>query len=163
MTGRTIRRAQAFTLTIMLFGLLACGGAARAQEKPATAEAGAAAKVGKMTICDHIDDDWKCVEALSPWPSDRAFNILLELPAAIEIDFVGFVIHKRDEKGVDTDFVNEFNLLIQGKARLFATTEGLRLPPGRYTVYGIYWDKRQVSEHTGNFKEYLGKTELIVK
>jgi hypothetical protein len=161
MIVRMILRAQAVGLALMLFGLFACD-AARAQDKPApTTEA--AGKVGKLTICDHIDDDWKCVEALSPWPADRPFNILLELPQAIEIDFVGFVIHKRDEKGVDTDFVNEFNLLIQGKARLFATTEGLRLPPGRYTVYGIYWDKRQVSEHTGNFKEYLGKTELIVK
>lgn len=132
-----------------------------AQDKPSTDTA--AAKTGKLTICDHIDDDWKCVDAVSPWPADKPFNILLELPQAIEIDFVGFVIHKRDEKGVDTDFVNEFNLLIQGKARLFATTEGIKLPAGRYTIYGIYWDKRQVNEHTGNFKEYLGKTELIVK
>jgi len=132
-----------------------------AQDKPSTDTA--AAKTGKLTICDHIDDDWKCVDAVSPWPADKPFNILLELPQAIEITFVGFVIHKRDEKGVDTDFVNEFNLLIQGKARLFATTEGIKLPAGRYTIYGIYWDKRQVNEHTGNFREYLGKAELIVK
>jgi hypothetical protein len=140
--------------------MLVSAAIALAQDKPST---DTAAKTGKMTICDHIDDDWKCVDAVSPWPADKPFNILLELPQAIEIDFVGFVIHKRDEKGVDTDFVNEFNLLIQGKARLFATTEGLKLPAGRYTIYGIYWDKRQVNEHTGNFKEYLGKTELIVK
>lgn len=162
MTIRTFPRARALSLAFVLVGLFAC--AARAQDKPVTATGtGAPSTVGKMSICDHIDDDWKCVDALSPWPSDKPFNILLELPQAIEIEFVGFVIHKRDEKGVDTDFVNEFNLLIQGKARLFATTEGLRLPPGRYTVYNIYWDKRQVNEHTGNFKEYLGKTELIVK
>ena len=30
-------------------------------------------------------------------------------------------------------------------------------------MYGIEWDKRQVSEHSGNFKEYLDKTKLIVK
>jgi hypothetical protein len=157
MTKRTLM-AFATSALLLVVGLLA--GDARAQESPAPANA---AKTGKMTICDHIDDDWKCVDAVSPWPADKPFNILLELPQAIDITFIGFVIHKRDEKGVDTDFVNEFNLLIQGKARLFDTTEGLRLPPGRYTVYGIYWDKRQVNEHTGNFKEYLGKTELIVK
>jgi hypothetical protein len=153
-----IRRA-AWAL-LLLGGLLVIASSARAQDNRTPENV---AKTGKMTICDHIDDDWKCVDTVSPWPADKPFNILLELPQAIEIDFVGFVIHKRDEKGVDTDFVNEFNLLIQGKARLFATTEGLRLPAGRYTVYGIYWDKRQVNEHTGNFKEYLGKTELIVK
>ena len=123
----------------------------------------AAAQTGKMIICDHIDDDWKCVGAVSPWPADKSFNILLELPQAIEIISVGFIIHKRDEKGVDTDFVDEFELMVQGKARLLATTEGMRLPPGRYTIYGIDWTKRQVNEHPGNFKEYLGKTELIVK
>ena len=28
---------------------------------------------------------------------------------------------------------------------------------------GLSGDKRQVSEHSGNFKEYPGKVELIVK
>ena len=159
MTKRTLMMAFATSAMLILVGLLACGESS-AQDNPAS---DSAAKTGKLTICDHIDDDWKCVDAISPWPTDKPFNILLELPQAIEITFVGFVIHKRDEKGVDTDFVNEFNLLIQGKARLFATTEGTRLPPGRYTIYGIDWTKRQVNEHPGNFKEYLGKTELIVK
>lgn len=153
----------ALSAVLLLGGLMACASTttAQAQEKPAPGDA--APETGKLTVCDHIDDDWKCVGAVSPWPADKPFNFLLELPKAIEITFVGFVIHKRDEKGVDTDFVDEFNLLIQGTARLFATTEGKRLPPGRYTIYGIEWDKRQVSEHPGNFKEYLGKTELIVK
>ncbi|MGB9177611.1 MAG: hypothetical protein WCB68_00065 [Pyrinomonadaceae bacterium] len=146
----------AMSVVLLLGGLTACALNVRAQGN-------AAAGIGKLTICDHIDDDWKCVGAASPWPADKPFNILLELPQAIEIISVGFVIHKSDEKGVDTDFVDEFELMVQGKARLFATTEGMRLPAGRYTVYGIYWTKRQVNYHPGNFKEYLGKTELIVK
>jgi|GEM_PF-1130678 len=160
MRKRILRMRIAACAMLLMVCVTASAASASAQDSPST---DTAAKTGKLTICDHIDDDWKCVDAVSPWPADKPFNILLELPQAIEIDFVGFVIHKRDEKGVDTDFVNEFNLLIQGKARLFATTEGLKLPAGHYTVYGIYWDKRQVNEHTGNFKEYLGKTELIVK
>jgi hypothetical protein len=158
-----MRRAAVNLARLALLSVLLLVGPtnAQAQAKPAPDNAGAA--TGKLTICDHIDDDWKCVGAVSPWPADKPFNILLELPQAIEITFVGFVIHKRDESGTDTDFVNEFNLLVQGTARRFATTEGIRLPAGRYTIYGIYWDKRQVGEHPGNFKEYLGKTELIVK
>jgi hypothetical protein len=151
-----------FRLALLLtFALAVTSLETLAQSNPAPASAAGAA--GKVTICDHIDDDWKCVGALSPWPADKPFNILLEIPKAIDIDFIGFVIHKRDEKGVDTDFVDEFMLTIQGNARLFATTEGMRLPPGRYTIYGIKWGDRQVNYHPGNFKEYLGKTELIVK
>jgi hypothetical protein len=30
-------------------------------------------------------------------------------------------------------------------------------------VYGIKWGDRQFNYHPGNFKERLGKTELIVK
>lgn len=146
---------------LVLFLLMAHAVNVRAQDKAASGNA--QAQTGKMTICDHIDDDWKCVGAASPWPADKPFNILLEMPQAIEIISVGFVIHKSDEAGVDTDFVDEFELMVQGKARLFATTEGMRLSPGRYTVYGIYWTKRQINMHPGNFKEYLGKTELIVK
>lgn len=132
-------------------------------QNSATPAAIAQASTGKVTICDQINDDWKCVGATTPWPADKPFNILLELPKAIDVDFIGFVIHKRDEKGVDTDFVDEYMLTIQGNARLFATTEGFRLPAGRYTVYGIKWSDRQLNFHPGNFKEYLGKTELIVK
>ena len=147
---------------LLLAGLLTLSNEVRAQDNP-TAGNVADVAAGKLTICDHVDDDWKCVGAASPWPADKPFNILLELPKAIDIDFIGFIIHKRDEKGVDTDFVNEFMLTIQGNARLFATTEGMKLAPGRYTVYGIQWGKRQINFHPGNFKEYLGKTELIVK
>lgn len=146
---------------LLLVGLMICVVNVQAQDK--AAQGNAAAQTGKLTICDHIDDDWKCVGAVSPWPADKPFNILLEMPQAIDIISVGFVIHKRDEKGVDTDFVDEWELMIQGKARLFATTEGMRLPAGRYTVYGIYWTKRQLNMHPGNFTDYLGKAELIVK
>jgi hypothetical protein len=146
---------------LLLVVLLSAAAVVQAQGEKKPVPGNAA--TGKLSICDHVDDDWKCAGAVSPWPSDKPFNILLEIPQAIDIIFVGFVIYKRDEKGTDTDFVNEFSLLIQGKARLFATTEGMKLPPGRYTIYGIEWEKREINEHRGNLKEYLGKTELVVK
>jgi hypothetical protein len=53
-------------------------------------------------------------------------------------------------------------MMLQGRATddedslVFASRAAIR-------CMGLSEDKRQVGEHSGNFKEYLGKTELIVK
>lgn len=123
-----------------------------------------AAGQGKVSICQEIDDNWKCVGAANEWKANTPFNVLFENPSPSGVDFIGIVFHKQDSNGKDVEFVNEYQQNIGEKNRKYATVgDQLRLPAGVYSVYIIDWRKREVSEHRGNLTEYFAKTVLTVK
>lgn len=130
----------------------------------ARAAGNTAAGQGKVSICQEIDDDWKCAGQSNQWAANTPFNVLFENPSQVGVDFIGIVFYRRGADGKDVEFVNEYQQNIGMESRRYATVGNeLKLPAGTYSVYIIAWGKREVLEHRGNLTEYFAKTVLTVK
>ena len=164
MRRKEMRRTSIFALGLILLIVLSAYGFAIAESFGGTrAGATTAAGEGKLTFCKDTDDHWKPIEPSDTWAAQQPFNVLVELPEPVELDFMGFIFYKQGPDGKDVEFVSEYQMQVQNKARKFSTTEGLRLPVGTYSVYAIDWTKREVTEHRGNLTEYFAKGKLTVK
>jgi hypothetical protein len=115
---------------------------------------------GKLMICSTIDDNWNCVGESTTWDSKKPFNMYVKLPEVIPGTVCGWAIFKQKPDGTDGQFVDDMAQGTQGKASKWATTNGNRLPPGKYTIYSITWANRAT---IGDLKEYFAKTTLTVQ
>jgi hypothetical protein len=115
---------------------------------------------GKLMICSEIDDNWKCVNESTTWAANKTFNMYIRLPEAISGIVAGWQIYKQNPDGTDKQLVDDFGQGTQGRAAYWATTQGFRLPAGKYTIYSIDWTTRTSS---GDLKQYFGKTTLTVQ
>ena len=61
------------TVLLLLFCLLILSATAKAQGNAAAASR---ADKGKVSICNEIDDDWKCVDESNQWVANKPFNVL---------------------------------------------------------------------------------------
>lgn len=165
------------TALLAALALLSPQGGAPTVAAPAAQEE---KKYAKLIICESVDDDWKPVGAAKvvgeaknlefEWPADKKYNILIDnRPNIFAANFLGIILHKQGADGKDTDFIDEFmtDQLDEKVAKMWCTVDGLpnhsRLAAGRYTIYVIRWDKRQVNYHPGNFTDYYARITLHVK
>jgi len=119
-----------------------------------------ASGIGKLMVCSTIDDNWKCVGESTTWAANQPFNLYVRLPQAIEGTVAGWAIFKQLPDGTDGVFVEDLLQGTNGRAAYWATTNGNRLPAGKYTIYSIAWPERAT---IGNLKNYFAKTTLTVK
>lgn len=130
----------------------------------------------KLWVCQTVNDDWQPVGAggspetgVFNWKANTDFQILIKNNGKpFGANFLGIIIHKQGPDGKDTAFINEFQSdPLDDKSTMWCTVTGLPgmsgLPAGTYSIYVIPWEKRQASEHVGNFTEYYAKIKLIVK
>lgn len=144
-----------------LFALIFFAGSfqANAQKKSE-----APAKLGTVSVCKEIDDDWKCVGESTTWEANKKFNVLFINPDPMKGEFIGIIFHKQLPDGKDGDFLYEFQQNIGSGNRKYATTEApFYLPVGVYTIYIVAWDKRDSLYHKGNFTDHFAKMTLTVK
>src|SRR5256885_4383882 len=108
MKGNEMRRTglRALGLAVLIF-LLAYGPALAESATGVQASAATAAGEGKMTFCKDTDDDWKPIEPSNTWAAHKPFNMLVELPEPIALDFMGFIFYKQGTDGKDVEFVTE--------------------------------------------------------
>src|SRR6185369_647920 len=116
--------------------------------------------IGKLMVCSTIDDNWKCVDESTTWTANKPFNLYVRLPQAIEGTVAGWSIFKQNPDGTDGLFVEDLLQGTNGRAAYWATTNGNRLPAGKYTIYSIAWANRAT---VGNLTQYFAKTTLTVK
>jgi hypothetical protein len=119
-----------------------------------------------LTVCESVDGNWKAVGAATTWPAGKSFNVLLVADKPFRVSFIGFVIHKQDDKGTDVAFIDEWQQTIgePEKFRMYATEGGMTsLKPGKYSIYAIDWAKREVGEHRGNLTDAFAKVTLTVE
>ena len=122
-----------------------------------------------FTFCTKVDDKVNPVDALSETFSGSLvyFHLSMVNPIGKEGDnniTVGWIIHTVGEDGMDSGFINEYFTYFPSGNRRFCTDEPYCFTqPGKYRVYAINWDDRQVNHHTGNLLKYYAKNEITVK
>ena len=124
---------------------------------------------GVFTFCKSVDDNVYPVEAVTEIVSGTPvyFHFAMQEPVGIEGGnniTVGWVIHSVGEDGTDNGFINEYFTYFEPGNRRFCTTVPFYFSqPGRYRVYAISWDDRQVNFHPGSLTKYYAKNEITVK
>ena len=123
-----------------------------------------ASGTGKLMFCKEIDDNWKCVGESTTWKAGQTFNLYVIMPVKVPLSLTMWVIHKQKADGSDGEFVDEqIQNIGPNGAKYWGTTEGFKLPAGKYSFYSIDSAKRQQTEHSGNLKEYFAKATLVVQ
>ena len=124
---------------------------------------------GVFTFCKSVDDNVYPVEAVTEIVSGTPvyFHFAMQEPIGIEGGnniTVGWVLHSVGDDGIDNGFINEYFTYFEPGNRRFCTTEPFYFSlPGRYRVYAINWDDRQVNFHPGSLTKYYAKNEITVK
>ncbi len=121
----------------------------------------------KVIFCDYVDDNWNPIGTVTKIKAGQCLNFMVELPSAQNISTVGWEIFKLKKDGTDGEFISEFMMGAQndGGTKRFATTEKLCKfeSKGKYRVYAINWDDRQINSTVGNYSKYYAKGEIIVE
>lgn len=122
-----------------------------------------------FTFCKNVDDNVYPVDAVSEISMGTPvyFHFAMVNPIGKEGDnniTVGWIIHTVGEDGTDNGFIDEYFTYFQPGYRRFCTDQPFYFQaPGKYRVYAINWDDRQLNHHTGNLTKYYAKSEIIVK
>jgi hypothetical protein len=131
--------------------------------------AGIASAQGVFTFCKNVDDNVYPVEPVNEIAGGEPvyFHFAVETPIGKEGDeniTIGWIIHTIGEDGMDNGFVQEYMTFFPPGYRRFCTEQPMYFNiPGRYRVYAIRWDERQLNYHPGNFTKYYAKNEITVK
>lgn len=124
---------------------------------------------GVFTFCKNVDDNVYPVDAVSETAANTPvyFHFAMTDPVGIEGGnniTVGWIIHTIGEDGADKGFINEYFTYFEPGNRRFCTDQPYYFSvPGKYRVYAINWDDRQVNFHSGNLTKYYAKNEITVK
>ena len=123
---------------------------------------------GTVWACDHVDDNWAAVGAVTRIKAGKCVNLLLKMPKQIdEVAFIGWIVYKVKADGTDGDYVDALQQTIQGvKLRYFATSDPVCMfaEKGKYRIYANDWySSNSGTTHTGNLTQYYGKMELVVE
>ena len=118
------------------------------------------AGIGRIMICSEVDNNWKCLNESTTSKANTSFNLYIVMPERIPGQTTGWMIYKANADGSDAQCVDQLLQGTNGPARYWATTNGNVLLAGSYNIYSVNWTTRTTS---GNMKEYLGKTTLVVK
>jgi hypothetical protein len=124
---------------------------------------------GVFTFCKNVDDNVYPIEAVSEISTGTPvyFHFAMINPIGKEGDnniTVGWIIHTVGEDGMDSGFIDEYFTYFQPGYRRFCTDQPFYFSsPGKYRVYAISWDDRQLNHHTGNLTKYHAKNEITVK
>lgn len=122
-----------------------------------------------FTFCKSISDDVYPVETVTEISAGEPvyFHLQCEIPigtAGGNNITMGWIIHTIGEDGTDYGFVNEYFTYFEPGNRRFCTSDPMYFDkPGKYRVYAINWDDRQLNHHTGNLTKFYAKNEIIVK
>ncbi len=128
-----------------------------------------AASQGVFTFCKNVDDNVYPVDAVSEISAGAPVYFHFQVSSPIGVEggnniTIGWVIHTVGEDGLDNGFVNEYFTYFEPGNRRFCTNEPMYFQaPGKYRVYAIGWDDRQLNHHTGNLTKYHAKNEITVK
>src|ERR671939_636342 len=87
----------------VLVAFALCCSVLSASMAPAQDKAAGSTPSGKVSICQEIDDDWKCVGQSSEWEADKPFNVLFENKGPVGVDFIGIVFYKQGADGKDVE------------------------------------------------------------
>ena len=124
---------------------------------------------GVFTFCKNVDDNVYPVDPVTEISAGEMvfFHFSNEMPIGTEGGnniTVGWVIHTIGDDGTDNGFVNEYFTYFEPGNRRFCTTEPFNFStPGKYRVYAINWDDRQLNHHTGNLTKYYAVNDITVK
>lgn len=124
---------------------------------------------GEFVFCRNVDDNVYPIDPVSEISSGESVYFYFSNEASIGKEggnnfTVGWVIHTVGNDGKDNGFINEYFTYFEPGYRRFCTTEPFVFnSPGRYRVYAINWDDRQLNHHTGNLTKYYAVNEITVK
>jgi len=124
-----------------------------------------------VTVCENTDDN---VNAINPKTAVKVGEPVVYLVSfgdkykikdetSPEQFFIGWDVYMIDEDGKDVEHINELQMLVESLYRRYATVEFQTFSkPGKYRVYALPWEMRDVNYKSGNYEKYWGKAEIEV-
>lgn len=126
---------------------------------------------GTLTVCENTDDD---VNPINPKTVIKVgepvvYQIAFTNPYTIKDEkesdqfFIAWEVYKMDDDGKDIENFTELQMTAGSLYRRYAITEFQTFyKPGKYRVYALPWEMRDINYKNGNYKKYFGKTEIEV-
>lgn len=124
-----------------------------------------------LTVCENTDDG---VNPINPKTTVKVgepvvFQIAFENPYKLNDEtesdqfFIAWEVYKMDDEGKDAENLSELQMTSGTLYRRYAIDQFQTFPkPGKYRVYALPWDMRDVNFKNGNYKDYFGMTEIEV-
>jgi hypothetical protein len=127
---------------------------------------------GTLTVCENTDDN---VYAINPKTVVKVGE-----PVVFLIDFgntkyregkdkerdqffISWEVYKIDSDGKDEKNLTELQQRSETLYKRYAIDQFQTFSePGKYRVYALPWEMRDINFKSGNYKDYFGKTEIEV-
>lgn len=126
---------------------------------------------GTLVVCENTDDK---VFPINPKTTVKVgepvvYQVDLEKPYYLKDEkepvqcFIAWEVYKVGDDGKDNVNVTELSMTTSSTYKRYAIEEFQYFnTPGKYRVYALPWEMRDVNFKEGNYTKYFGKTEFEV-
>lgn len=124
-----------------------------------------------VTICENTDDNVNAINPKAVIKVGEPVVFLVSFDEKYKIKdeteseqfFIGWEVYKLDDNGNDEQNISELQMRVESLYRRYATVEFQTFPkPGKYRVYALPWEMRDINYKGGNYEKYWGKMEIEV-
>lgn len=124
-----------------------------------------------LTVCENTDDDANPVNPKTTVKAGEQVIFQISFPVKYKISkesepaqfIIAWEVFKMNDEGQDEKNITELRMMANSLYRKYAISEFQTFPsPGKYRVYALPWEMRDVNYKTGNYKDYFGKAEIEV-
>ncbi|MDZ4713553.1 MAG: hypothetical protein SGI89_14685 [bacterium] len=124
-----------------------------------------------LTVCENTDDN---VNPVNPKTTVKVgekivYQISFDKPYKLKDEtepqqfFIAWEVYRMDDEGKDVEHISELSMTTGSLFRRYGIEEFQTFPkPGKYRVYALPWDMRDINVKSGNYKNYFGAAEIEV-
>lgn len=124
-----------------------------------------------LTVCENTDDN---VNPVNPKTSIKVgdkvvYQISFDKPYKLGDEtesqqfFIAWEVYRIDDGGKDVENVTELSMRTGSLFRRYGIEEFQTFSkPGKYRVYALPWEMRDINFKNGNYKNYFGAAEIEV-
>ncbi len=125
-----------------------------------------------LTVCENTDDQVYPVNSKSTVKVGEPVVFMIDFGSrkfnegkdkASEQFFIAWEVYKVGDDGKDERNITELQQRTESLYKRYAIEEFQRFTePGKYRIYALPWELRDVNFKSGNYKEYFGMAEIEV-
>jgi len=127
---------------------------------------------GTLTVCENTDDNVFAINPKTTVKVGEPVVYLIDLGSKKYMEgkdkereqfFIAWEVYKMDAEGKDEMNITELQQRSETLYKRYAIDQFQTFTePGKYRIYALPWEMRDINFKSGNYKDYFGKTEIEV-
>ena len=127
---------------------------------------------GTLTVCENTDDNVYAINPKTTVKIGEPVVYLIDFGSKKYMEgkdkepeqfFIAWEVYKMDAEGKDEKNITELQQRSETLYKRYAIDQFQTFTePGKYRIYALPWEIRDVNFKSGNYKDYFGKTEIEV-